>query len=90
MNFLKTSSFFCVTFIAFVLLVSWLLSMTLEHFSGHHNIFYPGKKDMIPSKHILEDSEQIRDKFENVFTFVQVSTYNKCHHFGKLTVGLVR
>eukprot|EP00795_Rhopilema_esculentum_P003471 gene3471-1852_t len=47
--------------------------MTLEHFSGHHNIFYPGKKDTIPSKHILEDSEQIRDKFENVYTFVQIS-----------------
>ena len=76
MNNLKANALFCIPCISFLLLVSWFFAVTMEHLSGHHH-FRPslfGKKESDLKKLTNRESNQmqIKDTFENIFTFVQV------------------
>lgn len=76
MNNFKTKALFCIPCISFFLLVSWFFAVTLEHLSGHHHFrpFLFGKKETDLKKLMNRENDQIqiKDTFDNIFTFVQV------------------
>ena len=61
-----------------VLMISWLIAMTLEHYAGHHRWSMLGsslaKREQmyLASKQRNSSGLKISDEFSNIFTFVQV------------------
>ena len=62
----------------FILIVSWIIAISLEHFSGHHNLPTVSniwtKRKNVWRQHLKNDNSlQMTDEYKNVFTFIQVS-----------------
>ena len=70
--------FVCIPILVLVLMTSWLIALTLEHFSGHHNLsllsgsMTERQKRFSLRKERIDNGMQMTDKYRNVFTFVQV------------------
>ena len=70
--------FVCIPILVLVLMTSWLIALTLEHFSGHHNLsilsgsMAERQKMFTSSREKINNGMQMTDNYRNVFTFVQV------------------
>ena len=65
--------FICVPLLVFVMVVSWLIAITLEHYSGHHNWSMLAHSAIVRNRKPLSKTRmKITDEYRHIFTFIQV------------------